>query len=239
VHETRDASPDLPVARVDGIERELWLLVNHREDLVAERTRIIRRLHLHELDPGWTSPTKIECTSAFDIVSAHLKACGDNAMVRRLALRLIEHLRMLTTEIDELAAEITDRVTVVAPSLLTIVGCGPLTAAKIVGETVQVPRFRSKDAFARLNGTTPLPVWSSNKRRHRLSRTGNRQLNAAIHRIAITQARFHQPARQLLDRRKANGDGGMEALRILKRRLSDVVFKAMLADQELSTSAAA
>lgn len=186
--------PDLPVARVDGIERELWLLVNHREDLVAERTRIIRRLHLHELDPGWTSPTKIECTSAFDIASAHLKACGDNAMVRRLALRLIEHLRMLTTEIDELAAEITDRVTVVAPSLLTIVGCGPLTAAKIVGETVQVPRFRSKDAFARLNGTTPLPVWSSNKRRHRLSRTGNRQLNAALQRIAMTQARMHPPA---------------------------------------------
>jgi transposase len=233
--------PDLPVARLDGIERELRLLVDHREDLVAERTRIIGRLrwHLHELDPGWTPPTKLERTSAFDIVSDHLKACGDNAMVCRLALRLVEHLRMLTIEIDELAAEITDRVAVVAPSLLAIAGCGPLTAAKIVGETAQVRRFRSKDAFARLNGTAPLPVWSSNKQRHRLSRTGNRQLNAALHRIAMTQARMHPPARELLARRKSNGDGGMEALRVLKRRLSDVVYRAMLTDQHQQLSAAA
>jgi transposase len=103
---------------------------------------------------------------------------------------------------------------------LAIVGCGPLTAAKIVGETGQVRRFRSKDAFARLNGTAPLPVWSSNKQRHRLSRTGNRQFNTALHRIAMTQARIHPPARELLQRRQLDGDGGMEALRVLKRRLS-------------------
>jgi transposase len=77
----------------------------------------------------------------------------------------------------------------------------------------------------------PLPVWSSNKQRHRLSRTGNRQLNAALHRIALTQARCYQPARELLGRRTNSGDGGMEALRILKRRLSDVVYRAMLADE--------
>jgi transposase len=94
---------------------------------------------------------------------------------------------------------------------LAIVGCGPLTAAKIVGETAQVHRFRSKDAFARHNGSAPLPVWSSNKQRHRLSRTGNRQLNAALHRIAMTQARLQPPARELMQRRQLNGDGGMEA----------------------------
>jgi transposase len=87
--------------------------------------------------------------------------------------------------------------------------------------------------------TAPLPVWSSNKQRHRLSRTGNRQLNAALHRIAMTQARCHPPARALLDRRKSNGDGGMEALRVLKRRLSDVVYKAMLTDQNQSQPTAA
>jgi transposase len=233
--------PDLPVARLDGVERELRLLVDHREDLVAERTRIISRLrwHLHELDPGWTAPAKIERTSAFDAVAAHLEACGDPTVVRRLAPRLVEHLRTLTIEIDELAAEITERVTIVAPSLLAIVGCGALTAAKIVGETAQVHRFHSKDAFARLNGTAPLPVWSSNKQRHRLSRTGNRQINAALHRIAMTQARMHPPARELLGRRKANGDGGMEALRVLKRRLSDVVYRVMLTEQNQSALAAA
>ncbi|KWX58532.1 transposase [Mycobacterium sp. NAZ190054] len=225
--------PDLPVARLDGIERELRLLVDHREELVDERTSIISRLrwHLHELDPGWTAPAKMERTRAFDAVATHLQDCGDQTVVRRLALRLIEHLRMLTTEIDELETEISERVSTVAPSLLAIVGCGALTAAKIVGETAQVHRFRSKDAFARLNGTAPLPVWSSNKHRHRLSRSGNRQLNAALHRIAMTQARMHPPARELLARRKLKGDGGMEALRVLKRRLSDVVYRAMLNDQ--------
>ena len=225
--------PDLPVARLDGIERELRLLVDHREDLVAERTRIISRLrwHLHELDPGWTAPTKLQRGSAFDKVQAHLSHRDDGTIVRRLALRLVEHLRLLTDEIDELTAEITVRVTPVAPSLLAIVGCGALSAAKIIGETAQAGRFRSKDAYARHNGTAPLPVWSSNKQRHRLSRTGNRQFNAALHRIATTQARCYPPARQLLERRTNGGDGGMEALRILKRRLSDIVYRAMLADQ--------
>ena len=99
----------------------------------------------------------------------------------------MEHLRLLTDEIDELTAEITIRVTTIAPSLLAIVGCGALTAAKIVGETAHAGRFRSKDAFARHNGTAPLPVWSSNKQRHRLSRNGDGQLNTALHRIALTK----------------------------------------------------
>jgi transposase len=163
--------------------------------------------------------------------SAHLSHRDDGTIVRRLALRLVEHLRLLTDEIDELTAEITVRVTPVAPSLLAIVGCGALSAAKIIGETAQVGRFRSKDAYARHNCTAPLPVWSSNKQRHRLSRTGNRQLNAALHRIAMTQARCYPPARQLLEGRTNGGDGGMEALRILKRRLSDIVYRAMLVDQ--------
>jgi transposase len=233
--------PDLPVARLDGVERELRLLIDHREDLVAERTRIISRLrwHLHELDPGWLPPASIDRTSAFTAITAHLDTSREDGLVLRLARRLVEYLQVLTLEINALTAEITERATAVAPSLLAIVGCGPLTAAKILGETAQVRRFRSKDAFARLNGTAPIPVWSSNKQRHRLSRTGNRQLNTALHRIAMTQARMHPPAQELLARRKAGGDGGMEALRILKRRLSDVVYRAMLTDESQLTLAAA
>lgn len=222
--------PDLPVARLDGIEREIRLLVDHREDLVCERTRVIARLrwHLHELDPGWTPPGKLERASAFDHVTEHLAQF--DGLVARLALILVEHCRRLTIEIDELAGEINQRVQQIAPSLLAVVGCAALTAAKIIGETAGVDRFRSKDAFARYNGSAPLPVWSSNRSRHRLSRTGNRQLNAALHRIALTQARCHPEARDLLARRRAKGDGGMESLRILKRRLSDVVYRAMVAD---------
>ncbi len=144
----------------------------------------------------------------------------------RGSLNLTQRCRELTVEINALETEITTLVEQLAPSLLAICGCGPLTAAKIVGETAGVERFRTKDAFARHNGTAPLPVWSSNSVRHRLSRTGNRQLNAALHRTAITQARWHPEARALLARRKAGGDGGLEAIRVLKRRLSDIVYRA-------------
>src|SRR5690606_14591122 len=123
--------------------------------------------------------------------------------------------------------DITRIVTALAPALLAVVGVGALTAAKIVAETADVRRFRSKDAFARHNGTAPLPVWSGNRERHRLSRTGNRQLNAAIHRIAITQMRCHDDAKTYLTRRLENGNTKTEALRALKRRLSDVVYRSL------------
>jgi transposase len=84
-----------------------------------------------------------------------------------------------------------------------------------------------------------LPVWSSNRSRHRLSRTGNRQLNGAIHRIALTQVHWHPPAQAMIARRRANGDGGLEALRVLKRRLSDVAYRALLADTEATLANAA
>ena len=223
--------PDLPAARLDGPDRELRLLVDHREDLVAERTRVICRLrwHLHELDPSWEPRARaLDRASGYDTVEAHL--AGFTGLVARIARALVAHGRRLTVEIDQLHAEITDLAERLAPSLLAVPGCGALTAAKIVGETAGVGRFKSRDAYARHNGTAPLPVWSSNKARHRLSRTGNRQLNAALHRIALTQARVHPAARNLMARRKAAGDSGTEALRILKRRLSDAIYAALRTD---------
>jgi transposase len=109
-----------------------------------------------------------------------------------------------------------------------------MTAAKILAETAGIARFRCTATHARHHGTAPLPVWSSNRARHRLSRLGNRQLDAAVHRIALTQPHWHPAARALPHRRKANGDGdgdgGMQALRVLKRHLSNVVYRAPLAD---------
>jgi transposase len=124
----------------------------------------------------------------------------------------------LTSQIAVLEREIATLGDELAPELLGVVGCAHLTAAKILAETAGVDRFRSKDGYARYNGTAPLPVWSSNKQRHRLSRVGNRQLNAALHRIAITQARLHPPALTLLERRRANGDGKAESLRVLEAK---------------------
>jgi transposase len=223
--------PNLPVARLDGPSRELRLLVDHREDLVRDRTAHINRLrwHLHELDPSWDpkrqSMTRYVC---LDGIARRLE--GIDGMVARIARDLVGRIRELTVQANALEREIAERVEKLAPTLLQVPGVGALTAAKVVAEVADIGRFRSKDAFARHNGTAPLPVWSSNRVRHRLSRTGNRQLNAAIHRIAVTQKRCHEPAKAYLERRIANNNTKTEALRALKRKLSDVVYRALVAD---------
>jgi len=230
--------PDLPLARLDGPSRELRLLVDHREDLVRERTSQINRLrwHLHELDPAWDpTPRSLIRYRRLDAVADRLESFS--GVVTRIARDLVARIRELTTAERALAREILIRVRELAPRLLELAGVGALTAAKIVAETADVRRFRSKDAFARHNGTAPLPVWSGNRERHRLSRTGNRQLNAAIHRIAVTQMRCHEAARTYLERRMAMGNTKTEALRALKRKLSDVVYRSLLADADTTPSA--
>jgi transposase len=225
--------PDLPAAQLDGPARELRLLVDHREDLVAERTRCLNRLrwHLHELDPTWDpKPRSLTRVNNLDAVAERL--AGFSGPVARIAADICGRARALTVAERALEREITSIVADLAPTLLALVGVGPLTAAKIVAETADVRRFRSKDAYARHNGTAPLPVWSGNARRHRLSRTGNRQLNAAIHRIAITQKRCYQDAQTYLAHRAELRNTNTEALRALKRRLSDVVYRALLADAQ-------
>lgn len=223
--------PDLPTAQLDGPSREVRLLVDHREDLVAERTRIINRLrwHLHELDPAWQPPPRCLHRPKHLNELTHKLACLPG-IIAMLCRELVDWCRQLTTRITSLDAEITAKIAELAPALLAIPGCGALTAAKIVGETADIRRFRSRHAWARHNGTAPLPVWSGNRERHRLSRTGNRQLNAALHRIAITQAHYHPDARTYLTQRRTNGDTSSEAIRALKRRLSDVVYRALLTD---------
>lgn len=232
--------PDLPVARLDGPEREVRLLVDHREDLVAERTRMISRLrwHLHELDPD-NEPAPRTLTHPRNLARLAERLAQLEGTVARIARELTKRCHELTIEINQLEREIAQLVENHAPTLVAICGCGPLTAAKILGETAGIERFKSPDAYARHNGTAPLPVWSSNRSRHRLSRTGNRQLNASLHRIALTQARLHPGAQNLLARRRANGDGGLEALRVLKRRLSDVVYRALLTDTTIHQQLAA
>lgn len=223
--------PDLPTARLDGPERELRLLVDHREDLVAERTRAIGRLrwHLHELDPSW-DPAPRSLSRGRHIAAVAARLAATEGMVAVIAADITARIAALSTAISGLERQIAARVRVLAPALLAITGVAELTAAKIVAQTAGVDRFRSKDAYARHNGTAPLPVWSGNRTRHRLSRSGNRQLNCAIHRIAVTQKRCHPAARAYLANRAAAGNTPAEALRALKRRLSDIVYRALLAD---------
>ena len=223
--------PDLPVAQLDGPARDIKLLVDHREDLVRERTRIQARLHwhLHELFPGLVIPAgglRRQCI----IAELEARLVGIEGTVAEITRELLAANVALTKRANELERQITGLVRQLAPSLLELPGCGPLSAAKIVGETAGAARFKSKASYARWNGTAPIPVWSGSTS-YRLNRGGNRQVNAALHRIAITQARGIGPGRAYIDQRTANGHTRTDAIRALRRRLSDQVFRLLLIDQ--------
>jgi transposase len=143
----------------------------------------------------------------------------------------------LTGQIAELDRQLRQRVTRLAPALLGLPGCGLLTTAKLLAETAGVARFRSEACFAMHAGVAPVPVSSGRTDRHRLSRGGNRQLNAALHRIAITQLRLPGPGRAYYQRRRAQGDATGEAVRALKRRLARVVYQRLRAAQTLAHTA--
>ena len=136
----------------------------------------------------------------------------------------------MTEEANQLERDIGRRAVKQVPSLLEIPGCGGLTAAKLVGEAADITRFKSRDAYAMWAGTAPIPVWSANNQRFRLNRGGNRQTNAAIHRIAITQIRIHPDAQAFITRRLQSGSTKREALRLLKRKLVNVVYRTLLTD---------
>lgn len=232
--------PDLPVATLDGEERELRLLVDHREDLVAERTRAQNRLrwHLHELDPGNEPPAR-GLDRVVVLAALEVRLAEAPGTVARIARELVGRIRELTATINDIEREIARLVASVAPTLLALPGCGSLTAAKLVGETAGVGRFRSAAKFARHNGSAPVPVWSANDERHRLNRKGNRQLNVALHRIAITQLRIDERGRAYLEQRRTAGDTKTAAIRALRRRISDEVYRRMRHDEHLRATARA
>ena len=137
-------------------------------------------------------------------------------------------LKQLVREAAALERELLLLVRGQQPRLLALPGVGPLTAAKLIAEIAGIERFRSQAKLARIAGVAPIPASSGNRTRFRLDRGGNRQLNAAFHRIAVTQLRCHQPAKDYIARRLAEGKTKREALRCLKRHLVRTVFKTMM-----------
>ena len=225
--------PDLPTACLDGPSREVRLLVDYRESLVRDRTAAQNRLRwrLHELEPGYDPPAgslnRYKTLAAIDeLLDNHTGVVAD------VARREVTRIRELTREANQLERDIAARVTGLVPSLLVMPGCGALSAAKLVGEAADITRFKSRDAYAMWAGAAPIPVWSANNQRFRLNRGGNRQTNAAIHRIAITQIRIHPDAKAFIKRRIETGSTKREALRLLKRKLANVVYRALLADAQ-------
>jgi transposase len=230
--------PCLPVAQLEGKEREVKLLVDHREDLVGERTRIQNRLlwHLHELEPGYqVVASGLLRTVILTELSRRLES--HTGVVAEIARELVERLAELTLSVKRLQRRIEALMQDLAPALLSLPGCAALTAAKLVAETADVSRFRSSAAFAMHNGTAPIPVWSGNQERHRLNRGGNRQLNVALHRIAITQMRLGGPASAYIARRLAMGNTKTEAIRALRRQISDEVYRRLRQDHSERSTA--
>ena len=220
--------PGLPEARLAGPERALRLLVDHRSDLVGERTRIQNRLrwHLHDLGLGLEVPPKALGRACW-LARLEEELAPLPGVQARIARELVARCRTLSAEISGLGREIAVLTEELAPELLALPGCGALSAASLVGETAGPERFASAARFAMHAGVAPLPVCSGQSNRHRLNRRGNRQLNAALHRIALTQLRMHEPAQAFVARKRAEGKSTREALRCLKRHLARIVWREL------------
>jgi transposase len=221
---------DLPAAQLEGPAREIALLVDHREDLVAERTRIQNRLrwHLHDLDPELDEQaSRLERShKRIEQLRRRLARKEQTAQVR-VCRDLVRRLKALSGDVKALEAELEQLVGRHAGALLELPGCGTLTAAKLLAEVAGIERFRSDAKLSKLAGVAPLDASSGKQRRHRLNRKGNRQLNCALHRVAVTQGQVHAPARAFLARKQAEGRDRREALRCLKRHLAWVVFRIL------------
>src|SRR6266480_253676 len=217
--------------------RELKLLVDHRDDLVAERRRCQQRLrwHLHELDQTTLAVPlgALDRAVWIDRLARRLARREQTTQVR-IARDLVGRCRTLTRSIGELDRELHARTKTLAPQLLELAGCGALSAAKLLCEIGPIDRFRSDAQLARHAGVAPLDASSGKHQRHRLDRGGNRQLNCALHRIAITQGRVHAPARAYLERKQAEGKSRREAIRCLKRQLARTVYSTLKAESALT-----
>ena len=217
---------DLPPPRPHGDLEELRWLAGYRRELVKSRTAHINRLHanLAQIRCGYHHATT-SLTSKKGLERVTRLLAGDTSAPARVARGRLRHIRELNRQIADLTAEISDQVAASGTTLTDIYGIGSLGAADILTEVGDPARFATKARFAMANGTAPLQTSSGRAVRHRLNRGGNRQLNRAIHTAALTQiARPDSEGRRLYDSHRARGKTNREALRCLKRRISDRIW---------------
>jgi transposase len=219
----------LPMARLEGPAREIKLLADHREDLVCERTRIQNRLRwlLHDRWPQLELPAGcLDRLLWLERLAGRLARTRQDADVRVMRAQ-VQQIKQLTRQATTIQRELLPLVRALQPRLLELPGVGTLTAAKLISEIAGIERFKNPAKLARLAGIAPIPASSGNTNRLRLDRGGNRQLNAAVYRIAITQIRMHQPAQDYLARRLSQGKTKPEAIRCLKRHLIRTIHTTM------------
>jgi transposase len=212
----------------------LRLLSERREDLVAERTRALNRLHglMRDLLPGGVAGTLSARRAARILRSIRRQGGASARLRRRLASEVVRDIRTLERKIADLNERIAAEVEASGTTLTEIFGVGPILAAKIIGTVGNATRFPTKAHFASYSGTAPVEASSGEVVRHRLSLAGNRKLNNAVHMVAVCQARSDARGGAYYRKKIAEGKSRKEALRCLKRRISDEVFKGLMADSQ-------
>jgi transposase len=219
-----------PVVTEEQLE-VLRLLVDRRRSLGEEHTRKTSQLHqlLLELIPGGAK-RNLSAAQAKALLAGVRPRDVVGKTRRRVAAELVADLERIYARKKEANKELTELVKQSGTTLLDLHGIGPTGAARLLVEVGDITRFPNKAHFASWNGTAPLDASSGDQVRHRLSRKGNRQINRVLHTMARVQLRNPSEGRDYYDRKKADGKAPMEAMRCVKRRLSDIVYKTMLDD---------
>jgi len=225
----REGLGTLPVAQLAGAELDIRLLVDHRERLVKQRTALINdlRWQLHDLWPELKIPLRALTGPRWQQRLIRRLARAEQTTRVRVARDKLSRIRDLTRAITSLEQELATLVTAVAPVLAADPGCGTLIAAKLIGEIAGIARFANDAKLARLSGAAPIPASSGRTDRHRLDPGGNRQLNCALYRLALTKARHDPETQAFLERKQAEGKTRREARRALKRHLVRRVYRLL------------
>jgi transposase len=209
----------------------LRVLVDRRRSLGEDHTRMIAQLHqlLLQLIPGGAKKDLSAAQAKALLASVRPRDAAGKAR-RRVAAELITDLERIYQRKKAANKELETLLEQTGTSLLAQPGIGPSGAARLLVEVGDITRFPSRAHFASWNGTAPIDASSGDQIRHRLSRAGNRQINRVLHIMATVQLRNPTPGRAYYDRRKAEGKTSMEAMRAMKRRLSDIVYRTMVND---------
>jgi transposase len=227
-------------ARRDDHAVVLKIWSKRYRDLGRTRTQVACRLHqvLCELIPGGVG-RQITAGQATHILGSITPSTAVEAARRELAAEFTEDLRGIDAAIRETRKKLTTAVRAAGTSLTGLFGVGPVIAAAVIGDVRHVARFPGRDHFAAYDGTAPIEVSSGGRKVYRLSRRGNRRLNHAIHMAAVTQIRHrHSPGRAYYDKKLAEGKTPKEALRALKRQISDAIYACLQADARRAAASA-
>ncbi len=226
-------TPDLPEVQADGRTVALRLLSHRRKELIGLRTQTVCRIHrdLVVLFPGGLSK-RLSAARAKELLSTIRPRDEVGKLRRRLVADQIRDLERVDGQIAKLDVELVDMVDDTPTSLRDLYGVGVITSALILGEVGNVARFASKDHFASYNGTAPADRGSAGNPQPSVNSKGNRRINHAIHVVAVTQVRNDTPARKLYARKVTEGKTKKEALRVVKRRVSDAIYRQLVLDAQ-------